>query len=105
MRELLYMVALLSSSAAQALHAAEAPVDADLLEFLGSVDADDEGWRNYLKKADPPAAVKPVQSPPAEATPPTRTAPQTPAQSTGPPASRTPPRAPPATDAGATEQA
>jgi hypothetical protein len=42
------------------------PADADLIEFLGSVDSDDEGWKQYLART---AAQRPVakKSPPAPA--------------------------------------
>ena len=32
--------------------AVEPPPDADLLEFLGSVDSEDSGWADYLEKTD-----------------------------------------------------
>ena len=40
------------------LHAAEDPVDADLLEFLGSVDSNDVGWHDYLAVTDVNQLVK-----------------------------------------------
>jgi hypothetical protein len=42
--------------------AAQPPVDAELLEFLGSVDSDDESWQEYLehKPVKPPPPDKPV---------------------------------------------
>jgi hypothetical protein len=44
------------------------PADADLIEFLGSVDSDDEGWKQYLARTGTRApAVKPL--PPAPAPP------------------------------------
>ena len=38
----------LAGFGAQRAHAAQAPVDADLLEFLGSVGEDDD-WQDYLE--------------------------------------------------------
>jgi hypothetical protein len=39
----------------------EKPVDEDLLEFLGSLDSEEEGWHDYLEqvpvKKPPPAAA------------------------------------------------
>jgi len=55
--------------------AAEAALDGDLLEFLGSVDAEGDGWGEYLERTDvsrvtrPPAATPPEtqpQQPPME---------------------------------------
>lgn len=55
--------------------AAEAAPDGDLLEFLGSVDAEGDGWGEYLEGTDvnrvarPPAATPPgaqPQQPPVE---------------------------------------
>jgi hypothetical protein len=42
------------------------PADADLIEFLGSVDSDDEGWKQYLARtgAQRPV-VKKTPPPPA----------------------------------------
>jgi hypothetical protein len=47
------------------------PADEDLLEFLGSVDSDDLGWKQYLasKDAQPPAAKKPPPAPPPSSAP------------------------------------
>ena len=36
----------------RAVHAADAPVDDGLLEFLGSVDSDDKDWHDYLAGTD-----------------------------------------------------
>jgi hypothetical protein len=38
------------------------PADEDLIEFLGSVDSDDEGWKQYSARKDTqtPAATKPA---------------------------------------------
>ncbi|HTY94303.1 MAG TPA: hypothetical protein VMC02_10470 [Steroidobacteraceae bacterium] len=45
------------------------PADENLIEFLGSVDSDDEGWRQYLARtgAQRPAAKKPPPPPPSSA--------------------------------------
>lgn len=58
------------------LHAAEPPAtvepaDEDLIEFLGSVDSDDENWKQYLARKDtqPPAAKPPPPAPPASSAP------------------------------------
>jgi hypothetical protein len=59
------------------LHAAEPPAktvepaDEDLIEFLGSVDSDDESWKQYLARKDTqrPAAKTPPPSPPASSAP------------------------------------
>src|ERR1700744_5558701 len=42
------------------------PADADLIEFLGSVDSDDEGWKQYLARtsARTPVVVKKQPPPP-----------------------------------------
>lgn len=60
---------MLASAAAAPVHAAE-PVEAELLEFLGSVDTEaDEAWREYLEErpmratANPPADRKPAREP------------------------------------------
>jgi hypothetical protein len=47
------------------------PADADLIEFLGSVDSDDEGWKEYLARKDAqlPVAKKPPPAPPASSAP------------------------------------
>jgi hypothetical protein len=47
------------------------PADADLIEFLGSVDSDDEGWKQYLARtgARMPVAKKPPPAPPASSAP------------------------------------
>jgi hypothetical protein len=39
-------------------------VDAELLEFLGSIDAEEEGWQEYLEqKPVKPVEKKPPQNP------------------------------------------
>jgi hypothetical protein len=47
------------------------PVDAELLEFLGSLDTEEEGWREFLedrpiRAAGKPASDKPVREPEAK---------------------------------------
>jgi hypothetical protein len=48
------------------------PVDAELLEFLGSLDAEEEGWREYLEERPmrattaKPAEAKPAPRPAAQ---------------------------------------
>jgi hypothetical protein len=58
------------------LHAAEPaksvePADEDLIEFLGSVDSDDAGWKEYLARTGTqrPAARKPPPPPPVSSAP------------------------------------
>jgi hypothetical protein len=48
------------------------PADADLIEFLGSVDSDDEGWKQYLARTGaqaPAMKAPPPPSPPASSAP------------------------------------
>ncbi len=47
------------------------PAGEDLIEFLGSVDSDDVGWKQYLARKDArtPAAKKPPPAPPASSAP------------------------------------
>jgi hypothetical protein len=48
------------------------PADADLIEFLGSVDSDDESWKQYLAGKDtqtPAAKPPPPPAPPASSAP------------------------------------
>jgi hypothetical protein len=67
-----YLGLLLGLSTTVLLRAAEPPAkvvepaDEDLIEFLGSVDSDDEGWKLYLalSGAQAPAAKKPPPPPP-----------------------------------------
>lgn len=65
MRKALLICALagLATSPAQA---AEKAVDADLLEFLGSLDSDEAGWHDYLEQG----AVKAAGKAPVKASPP-----------------------------------
>jgi len=39
--------------------------DSELIEFLGSVGAEDEEWLNYLAQTDPTKVAKAPQEPPA----------------------------------------
>jgi len=47
------------------------PADEDLIEFLGSVDSDDESWKQYLARKDTqtPVAKKSPPAPPASSAP------------------------------------
>jgi hypothetical protein len=47
------------------------PADDDLIEFLGSVDSDDAGWKQYLRRTglQQPAAKKPPPAPPPSSAP------------------------------------
>jgi hypothetical protein len=55
--------AILLSGAALAAENAK-QVDAELLEFLGSIDAEEEGWQDYLEqKPVRPVEKKPPQKP------------------------------------------
>jgi hypothetical protein len=46
--------------------AAQPPVDAELLEFLGSIDSDDESWQEYLEHKPVRPAQKQADKPPAK---------------------------------------
>ena len=48
----------------QTAQAANPPVDAGLLEFLGSVDSDDEAWHQYLANGGNPALRRVHSDPP-----------------------------------------
>jgi hypothetical protein len=39
-------------------------VDAELLEFLGSLDEEESGWHEYLEQKPVKGPVKPSQAPP-----------------------------------------
>jgi hypothetical protein len=41
------------------------PADADLLEYLGSVDSEEQGWIDYLARTDIAQVVKAKKSPDA----------------------------------------
>jgi hypothetical protein len=45
------------------------PADEDLIEFLGSVDSDDEGWKQYLARKDPQTPAKEPPPPPPSSAP------------------------------------
>ena len=51
------------------LRAADKAADADLLEYLGSVDSSEAGWHDYLAATDVDKLVKPAAPPPASAPP------------------------------------
>lgn len=48
------------------LLAADSVVDADLLEFLGSIDAEGGDWSDYLEQTDLDKVVKPPVKAPAK---------------------------------------
>jgi hypothetical protein len=57
--------------AARAATPAPRAVDADLLEFLGSLDAEESGWQEYLEQKPVKAPVKqPEKTPPPRLTDP-----------------------------------
>jgi hypothetical protein len=56
---------LLVSLAVPLVHATESSVDADFLEFLGSVDSRDAGWHEYLANADLEKVARAPVKPPA----------------------------------------
>jgi hypothetical protein len=57
---------LVSLAAVPVVHATESSaVDADFLEFLGSVDSRDEGWHEYLANADLEKVARTPVKPPA----------------------------------------
>ncbi len=45
------------------------PADAELIEFLGSVDSDDAGWKQYLARTGTRPAKKPPAAPPSSSAP------------------------------------
>ena len=62
---------LVARVALAATPAPPAPVDADLLEFLGSVDSEEPGWHDYLAGAgDLKGARRPAPGPPDTPQPP-----------------------------------
>lgn len=84
------MSVLLLLSTAPLAHAAQpAPkVDAELLEFLGSIDGDEEGWQEFLEQMP----VKRARAAPPAATPESSSKVRTPAAANVPPAAKdTPP--------------
>lgn len=61
---------LVSFTAMSAVRAAEhSAVDADFLEFLGSVDSGGEGWHEYLENTDLEKVAKTPVKPPASKLP------------------------------------
>ena len=58
-----------SALAVAPLHAADKAADADLLEYLGSVDSNEAGWHDYLASTDVDKLVKPAAPPPASSPP------------------------------------
>lgn len=79
-----------SALALAPLRAADQAADADLLEYLGSVDSSEADWHDYLASTDVDKLVKPAAAraaaPPAQPAAPTQ--PATPA--TAPPALNVP---------------
>jgi hypothetical protein len=65
-----------SALAVAPLRAADKAADADLLEYLGSLDSSVAGWHDYLASTDVDKLVKPAAPPPASSPP---TSPSTPA--------------------------
>ncbi len=72
-----YAYGLLCSGALLAApsRAAGSAADAELLEYLGSVDSNEAGWHDYLAATDvdklvKPAATTPRAAPPAQPAPP-----------------------------------
>lgn len=62
-RSVLAMAVTALMGTAQAAESAK-KVDAELLEFLGSIDAEEEGWQEYLEqKPVKPVEKKPQQKP------------------------------------------
>ncbi len=68
--------------------AADKLPDADLLEFLGSVDADGSDWSEYLERTNLDKVAKPAN--PAKPAAPPSPAPTTPARPAAPPVARQP---------------
>ena len=71
------IVAALMASGGVVAAAEPAPVDAEFLEFLGSLDTEDEAWREYLAErpervAGKAAAGKPARRPEETRPPPAR---------------------------------
>jgi hypothetical protein len=58
--------------------AGEAAADADLLEFLGSVDSTEEGWHDYLASTDVDQVARSASTPVAGAAPPDSASPPKP---------------------------
>jgi P pilus assembly chaperone PapD len=59
-----------AASAAEAAKPAPTHVDIELLEFLGSLDVEEDGWQDYLEQRPVKAAQKvPEKTPPPPLTP------------------------------------
>ena len=61
-----WLIAVMAGVCAAPVYAAESArkVDADLLEFLGSIDTEEAGWQEYLEhKPVKPVAKKPQDKP------------------------------------------
>ena len=71
MKSLQFAWGLLGAAAllAAPLRAAEPAADADLLEYLGSVDSDEAGWHDYLATTDVDKVVKNSGAAPAATLP------------------------------------
>ncbi len=80
-----------SALAAAPLRAADKAADAELLEYLGSVDSSVAGWHDYLAATDVDKLVKPASA--QAAAPPTQ--PTAPPPASSPPASPSTPAIPP----------
>jgi hypothetical protein len=52
-----------AAAAKVAKRAPDPPADADLLEYLGSVDSEEQGWIDYLARTDIAQVVKAKKSP------------------------------------------
>jgi hypothetical protein len=65
------LAGLAASSAQSAEKAAEKAIDADLLEFLGSLDSEESGWHDYLEQGAVKAAGKAPSKAPAKSPAPT----------------------------------
>ena len=72
------------------LRAADAPADADFLEYLGSIDSNEAGWHEYLADTDVGKMAKPPNSSAVGSTPATASPPQQPAPANAPTAPNTP---------------
>jgi hypothetical protein len=80
-----------SALALAPLRAADQAADAELLEYLGSVDSSDAGWHDYLASTDVDKLVKPAAAQPA-APPVQPAAPTQPAAPASPPPALNVPR-------------
>lgn len=76
--------------AAAPLRAADAPADADFLEYLGSIDSNEAGWHEYLANTDVGKMAKPPSPPPDSSTPAAASPPRQPTPANAPTAPNTP---------------